>query len=196
MKKYRYPTFERNLKAAEDLLNGAQAAGRSLSAEERAQVKTFRDRAEEAKEEQEVIDMIDRMTLGMKTSRQSGMLAPEDLDAFTKSVVAGENARMKASVTLSDAGVPGDHRPGTIGLLSEPFPLRLFAQQSTDAPLLWYRRITTGSASANTVLEGGLEPETAIVAPRSRPPSARSPCSSRRSSTTAASPSSAPSSTT
>jgi HK97 family phage major capsid protein len=149
---------------ADRIFGQAKAAGRALTQTERAEVERLIAKGHEVVDDGKIMDVINGMKAATGT-RTSGMFDPHELADFSKAVVAGESARIKATLQLPDAGVPGDYRPGTVGTLSEPFRVRnLFSQERTDAPSVWFRRITTGSAQANTVAEGALKPEASIVA--------------------------------
>lgn len=83
------------------------------------------------------------------------------------SVKSANNALgAKATVTVATGGLPNAYdTSGTLQVRSEGFRFRnLFPTERIEAPAVWYRRISTGSAQAAAVAEGAAKPEATIAA--------------------------------
>lgn len=96
-------------------------------------------------------------------------LAKFQIEALREAGVAGRY--LKAVVTsdeAADATVP-QYLPSTAGLRREPTRvLDLIPKQPTDAPIVYYHKITTGTTAASVVAEGDTKPQSNPVIQRAQ----------------------------
>jgi HK97 family phage major capsid protein len=173
------------LRKADEKIDQIRARGGKPTAAERAEIESYANRVKEIRVTEALRAEVDQLRfpstgggVASKTTSPSASGAvgfdASDLAGFKQALVEGLNPqpiRAKTDLLLSDAGIVGDHRTGTVPVLREPFRVRsLFPSETTDGPSVWYRQITIGAAQAAATGEGALKPEATIVAEQEEAP--------------------------